>query len=129
MSAMSEGAALIECESVIRKSVTCSINVLKEWGLRNAKYLLENEPETRDYGFIVVTSTFRTGRCALRCWPKANTTFFMKTEPGETVVTRGNDSSHNTAQWREQGWIKVPMNEDAVRMIPNPLTFRIRMNL
>jgi hypothetical protein len=110
---MQKGAAFLQCNSVIRKTITGNVNALKEWGAANAKYLFEKEPDTREYGFVVVTSTFRTPKCSLRCWPKTDDKFSPPSAT-EAVVLRSKVSGHILAQWGQSGWITVPVRDDPV---------------
>jgi len=111
VSSMHKGAALLQCDSVTRNTITGNVNALKEWGAANAKYLFEKEPDTREYGFVVVTSTFRTPKCSLRCWPKTDDTY---SPTSDEVAIRSKVSGHILAQWGQSGWIKVPVKEDSV---------------
>jgi hypothetical protein len=108
---MRKGAALLQCDSVVRNTITGNVNALKEWGAANAKYLFENEPDTREYGFVVVTSTFRTPKCSLRCWPKTDHEY---SPTSDATVLRNNVSGHISAQWGQSGWIRVPVKDDSV---------------
>lgn len=125
---MSKGCALLECESVTRKAVVCSVKSLKEWGKKNAKYLFDQERETRDYGFVIVTSTFRTNRCSLRCWPKADK-FSATDGVSLPILTSNNDLGEILAKWGQKGWIKVPDNESSVWKLQMSLTFRTHETL
>jgi hypothetical protein len=122
---MQKGAALLQCDSVVRNTITGNVNALKEWGAANAKYLFEKEPDTREFGFVVVTSTFRTPKCSLRCWPKTDHS------PTSDVVIRNNISG----QWGQSGWIRVPVKEDSVMpgrfdsdvRLPRSLSFSLKV--
>lgn len=111
---MKKGAALLNCDSVIRKTVVGSVESLKKWGKANAKTLFEKEPDTREHGFVVVTSTFRTKKCALKCWPKVDNSDTSIIKGGSTSVNSERVPGYILTRWEQSGWIRVPVNEDSV---------------
>jgi hypothetical protein len=111
VSSMSKGTALLDCDSVTRRAVSGNFMALKQWGVTNAKQIFENEPDTRDHGFVVVTSTFRTKKCSLKCWYEVDESFTPAIGGTSTVMKL---PGHISTRWEQSGWIRVPVTEESV---------------
>jgi hypothetical protein len=64
----SEEGALLLCDNLACERFVLGKTSFKDWGKTHARQLFIEEPQTRQFGFFIVTSVYRTKGCLLKCW-------------------------------------------------------------
>jgi len=118
---MSKGTALLQCsDPLIRKGIKGNVTELRNWAEANARYILEKERDAQEFGFVLVTSTFRTKKCSLHCW--SNTECSVKA--GSSIpLGSGKLGGIITTKRGQSGWINLPAKTDQVRWKTNRTDF------
>ena len=116
VSSNSNGTALLDCGAITRKAIRGSVTALKEWGKQNAKYIFDHATDTKDFGFVLVTATFRTKKCSLKCWSQSEQLFSTGVGAGNSVVplASGRLSVRFRTKKESSGWISRPVRGDQV---------------
>jgi len=110
-----ERVAVLKCGPIIKDYLQSGITDLKTWGKDNAKFILEREPLTRQYGFFIVTATRKTNRYEILCTSKRN----YKVSPGVSAsvpAAGGLEASGHIDQDNKltPGWIRAPVDNAVV---------------
>jgi hypothetical protein len=83
----------------------------KEWIVANAKSILKDRPEVRDYGLWVITSTWSAAEASINCWSGTqkgvDVGFNFKVVGIGEVAPKG--GWHHAGE--SEGWIRVKGNE------------------
>ena len=111
-----QNAAVLQCGSITWEHLETGVGELKAWGKENAKYILEKEILTREYGFFVVTGTRKTTWCKLKCWSATSHAVASTLSAGVTssdpqIGLSANFQGNND----QEGWIVRPANDTNVR--------------
>ena len=109
-----ESVAVLKCGPIIKEYLQSGIADLKTWGKDSAKYILEKEPLTREYGFFIVTAMRKTNHCEILCTAKRNYNFSPGVSVG--VPAAGLEVSGHIDQDDKltPGWIRRPVDNAMV---------------
>lgn len=108
-----KGAAVFKGASMIRSAVDRGGGELRKWAKENAEDIFESELWTRDYGFFVVTATYRAKRCVLKCWQQLSQSNSGKLGIHASGLPVGANAGIKTVQAaRSAGWIVPPLHNE-----------------
>jgi len=110
-----ERVAVLKCGPIIKEYLQSGITDLKTWGKDSAKYILEREPLTRQYGFFIVTAMRKTNRCEILCTTKRNYKFSPSVSASVPAAGSLKASGHIDQDDKlTPGWIRRPVDNAVV---------------
>lgn len=104
-----EGAILL-CDPITKEWVEQGSSRIKNWGYSIAEQIFQNEKQTKDRGYFVVTGIHRTRRCLIHCWENRENSVSMsvRQETSITPLASAELEAHSKINTQNLGWIKCP---------------------
>ncbi len=107
------GVAVFKGDSMIRSAVDRGGGELRKWAKENAEDIFERERWTRDYGFFVVTATYRARHCVLKCWQQSSQRRSGELAMNVSGLPVGANAGMTTLQAaKSAGWIVPPLHNE-----------------
>lgn len=111
-----EGAVLL-CDNTVCERFAFDTTSFKEWGKKHAKQLFIEEPQTRQFGFFIVTAVSRTKGCLLKCWSKKKRTIAANPVVSSRTSIQLLQHEVNVEAGighTDSAWIKCPSDQERV---------------
>ena len=107
--------AVLRCGPITKEYLQSGITGLKAWGKENARFIMEKEPLTREYGFFIVTATRKTDHCDILCTTKRTRSIAPEVSAGSPYVGDVQADGHFIQDDKlNPGWIRRPVENLAV---------------
>ena len=112
--------AILLCDPITKEWAEQGKSRLKIWGSSIAEKIFNEEPETRDRGFLVVTGIHRSRRCLIHCWEEQNQSRSgsLRIETPLLPVGRAEVEGHLNGSSRNLGWHRCPADAEYLVITP-----------
>lgn len=105
-----QGAAIIRTAPLVRQSLDQGGYEIQRWGVRAAKAVFHKYPDTKTYGFFIVTSVQRTTECVLKYWSKFEAGGALGLDLSAPAAAKADMSLDYFKAYETAGWVVRPSN-------------------